>query len=665
MERRCYSFGRFRIDTGSRMLLHEDERVGIPPKTAEVLLALLESGGELIAREELMKVVWPDTFVEDNNLAKHIFLLRKTLGENEQGLPFIETVPKRGYRFVGQVNRDGSGGTRVIAYEEHARERIVIEEDGNVASSRMAWLAVFTALLVLCVPIGFFLKGRAPGADQWRSVLVLPFMISMDTDPLLASAFTQELAARLRTIPALRVASPLSAVDPREISSRLSIGTILSGRLDVSAGRLRVAAQLRSAEDSTVLWAEDVTDLEAGDLQPALARMASSVAVRLCGRLLPRERARLERRGSTNAEAYQAFLRGRAEMLRNSVDVEHAPSRAAALFETAVRLDPGFPDAWAGLARAQQAQFFAGTANRSLLASAIQSARRALSIDPENVVARDALVRIYHSTGQNEDMLREAKRVLEINADDPDAQSAAALAYFRTAMLDRAIVLYERYVAAYPDDEDAWYQLVHACLFAKAYERGIRHAQRLVILQRLSFPTYLLYANSGDMPHAVALARHSIATGQNAPTTAYFSSLVLRSAGLEEEARGAWARAAERMETRLLRADNERTRMFLGLIYARLHKIQAAREQLSRALVLSPQDPWVLFFASELYAVLGDRPAALDSLRESVGAGFLGLHYLDYYQQPPNGWYAYRQDPEFVQIRNGLARKIAELRTRY
>lgn len=665
MERRRYSFGQFRIDTASRILFAHDQRIAIPPKSAELLLALLETSGELAGKEKLIQLIWPDTFVGDTNLAKHIFLLRKTLGGDEHGRPFIETVPKRGYRFAGHVRREPLDDLPVMEYEEHAREQIVIEESGHFSSSRLPWLAMATALLVLCASIGLFVRGRAHGAGPWRSVLVLPFTISGQADLALSGAFTQEVAARLRNIPTLRVASPLSAVDPRDSSGRPATDTVLSGRIDLTGGQMRVAAQVRSSQDGTVLWAEAMTDRDGGDLQSALARMASSIAVRLCGQLLPRERARLERRGSTSAEAYQAYLRGRAEMLRNSVDVRQAPLRAAGFFETAVGADAGFADAWAGLARSQQAQFWAGTANRSFVATAIANAHRALSIDPENIAAREALIRIYHSTGQNEDMLREAKRSLEINPADPDAQSAAAMAYFRTGMLDRAMDLYERYVAAYPDDEEAWHQLVHACLFAKAYNRGLRHAEPLVARQRLLFPTYLLYANSGDMPHAVALARQSIQAGLGPPHTAYFSALVLYIAGLETEAHTAWLRAAAEMEDRLRRADNDRTRMFLGLMYARLKDSHAAREQVRRSLLLSPRDPWVLFFASELYAVLGDRTAALDSLRQSVSAGFLGLHYLDYYQQPPNGWYVYRQDPEFTQIRDGLARRIADLRTRY
>jgi tetratricopeptide (TPR) repeat protein len=297
--------------------------------------------------------------------------------------------------------------------------------------------------------------------------------------------------------------------------------------------------------------------------------------------------------------------------------------------------------------------------------AALQNARRALAIDPDNIAARAALVRIYHSTGQAEDMLREAKHALDIDPRDPDAQSAAGLAYFRTGMLDRAIDLYERYVAAYPDDADAWYQLVHACLFARQYDRGIRHAQPLLAVQRLAFPAFLLYANSGDLSRAVPLARQSAVPPPARTAAAYFAGQILDRAGLHAEAQAAWTAAAADAERQLAAADNERTRMFLALKYARLNRPDAARVQIARALALNAGDPWILFFASETYALLGDRSSAYESLRRSVGSGFLGIHYLDYYQHDPNGWHRYRNDAEFLAIRSGLERKIAELRARY
>lgn len=103
--RHLYEFGAFRLDADERLLLRAGEVVALAPKTFDVLLALVEQSGHLLEKEELLKTVWPDSFVEENNLADNISKLRKALGEGENGYKFIETVPKRGYRFVGDVRR--------------------------------------------------------------------------------------------------------------------------------------------------------------------------------------------------------------------------------------------------------------------------------------------------------------------------------------------------------------------------------------------------------------------------------------------------------------------------------------------------------------------------------------------------------------------------------
>jgi DNA-binding winged helix-turn-helix (wHTH) protein/Tfp pilus assembly protein PilF len=98
-----YEFADFRLDVEERLLLRADEVVPLPPKAFDVLLALIEQPGHLLEKEVLLKTVWPDTIVEENNLADNISRLRKTLGEGENGQKFIETVPRRGYRFVAEV----------------------------------------------------------------------------------------------------------------------------------------------------------------------------------------------------------------------------------------------------------------------------------------------------------------------------------------------------------------------------------------------------------------------------------------------------------------------------------------------------------------------------------------------------------------------------------
>lgn len=125
---RSYEFGPFRLDAEERQLFRDDAPVPLPPKVFETLVALVEHNGHILEKEELMKRVWPDTFVEENNLTKNISEIRKVLGEGQNGGRYIETVPKRGYRFVATVKKDWSEGAELIV-EEHTRTRVITEEE--------------------------------------------------------------------------------------------------------------------------------------------------------------------------------------------------------------------------------------------------------------------------------------------------------------------------------------------------------------------------------------------------------------------------------------------------------------------------------------------------------------------------------------------------------
>ena len=103
-----YEFGAYRLDAQSRMLFREGDHVALPPKVAELLVALVQAAGRALTREELLQRLWPDTVVEEGSLTSHISMLRKALGEGPNGLDFIETLPKRGYRFVASVKRAAS-----------------------------------------------------------------------------------------------------------------------------------------------------------------------------------------------------------------------------------------------------------------------------------------------------------------------------------------------------------------------------------------------------------------------------------------------------------------------------------------------------------------------------------------------------------------------------
>src|SRR5437667_9487222 len=102
-----YEFGPYRLEAATRRLLHDGESVALTPKALDVLVALIERRDRVVDKAELMTVVWPDSFVEEANLSQTIFVLRKTLGDDVNGRPFIDTVPRRGYRFAAEVRPEG------------------------------------------------------------------------------------------------------------------------------------------------------------------------------------------------------------------------------------------------------------------------------------------------------------------------------------------------------------------------------------------------------------------------------------------------------------------------------------------------------------------------------------------------------------------------------
>src|SRR5262249_29422683 len=126
--KRFYEFGRFRVNTAERLLFRDEEVVPLTPKVFDILLTLIESGGQVLSKESLMNRVWPDTFVEEGNLTQNISLLRKALGEGQNGNQYIETVARRGYRFVAPVREAGAGdGSSAGAIGTHAEGPRAIE----------------------------------------------------------------------------------------------------------------------------------------------------------------------------------------------------------------------------------------------------------------------------------------------------------------------------------------------------------------------------------------------------------------------------------------------------------------------------------------------------------------------------------------------------------
>src|SRR6185295_8032382 len=182
-----YEFGRFRLIGADRILLREGEPVALTPKVFDILLALVENGGRVVEKDDLMKRVWPNTFVEEGNLTQNISLLRKALGESPDGVQFIETVPRRGYRFVADTNKSwGENGSTVVPDTRSDPAVVVPIQDTTSQPARVKrtpFYALAAGLVVIGIIGVFYFTGRGTTAESSiGSIAVLPF-VDESADP--------------------------------------------------------------------------------------------------------------------------------------------------------------------------------------------------------------------------------------------------------------------------------------------------------------------------------------------------------------------------------------------------------------------------------------------------------------------------------------------------
>ncbi|HET6181704.1 MAG TPA: winged helix-turn-helix domain-containing protein [Candidatus Sulfotelmatobacter sp.] len=189
-------FGPFRVDLDQRLLLRQEQPVPLSPKAFDLLLALASRSGQVVLKDDLMKLLWPDTFVEESNLGQHVFQLRKALGDRTQDHSYIVTIPGRGYRFVQQVRIIApEDGTEDIVIQSRSRTHLVIDEDEKVSAARSDRPAVFPAFPS---PEQLSLPGRVSAGERprWRSAVVA--LLGAALGALVVWTF-------LRTVPTPRV----------------------------------------------------------------------------------------------------------------------------------------------------------------------------------------------------------------------------------------------------------------------------------------------------------------------------------------------------------------------------------------------------------------------------------------------------------------------------
>ena len=338
-----YEFGAYRLDVQSGMLFRDGDHVALPPKVAELLVALVQAAGRALTREELVQRLWPDTVVEEGSLTSHISLLRKALGEGPKAQDFIETLPKRGYRFVASVKRLASGA-----------------HDGGVA---------MTMLVVL--PFENFTAGER--YDYFSDGLTEEMITE------LARLSPERLGVIARTS-AMQFKSTTKSI--AQIGGELGVSHVLEGSVRRVEERMRITAQLIRVSDESHLWAQSY---ERGqhDVLEVQTEVARAVAREIQIKLTPHEQRRLDpnKTRSINSQAHELYLRGRHFWYKRT---EEGIRKSIACFEEALQYDPSFAAAYDGISDAHTMLACRGiTPALESFHKAKAAARQAVRLQPE------------------------------------------------------------------------------------------------------------------------------------------------------------------------------------------------------------------------------------------------------------------------------------------
>jgi DNA-binding winged helix-turn-helix (wHTH) protein/TolB-like protein len=352
--RTIYEFGEFTLESGQRRLLRRDsgEPIALTAKAFDALLHLIEHRGETVAKDKLLDAVWPGVVVEENSLTQIVSTLRQVLGETRAENRYIATVPRKGYRFVGEVSERTAS----------ARPAVPATALGPVAAGSMRFLRplwVSAAALVLLVATGTYFVQRArnghssPAAMQ--TVAVLPFkpLLATERDESLELGMTESMIASLGAHAGLTI-SPLSSVrrfgsieqDPVAAGRALHAESVLDGSLQHHGDQLRVSVRLLRVADGGQLWAHQFEGNVAG-IFGVQEQISAKVAEALSARSSATNDASPEVGGTKDSGAYLLYASGRYALARTT---EPSLVLGIGYFERAIERDPQFALAHVGLA---------------------------------------------------------------------------------------------------------------------------------------------------------------------------------------------------------------------------------------------------------------------------------------------------------------------------
>jgi DNA-binding winged helix-turn-helix (wHTH) protein/TolB-like protein/tetratricopeptide (TPR) repeat protein len=527
-----YRFEGFQLDPTRRLLLKEGRAVQLTPKTLDTLLVLVRHRGRVMEKDELMQAIWPDTVVEETNLAHNISALRKIFGQKGEENRFIITVPARGYSFVAEVQQESLAPVEkeqglLVAPQPPpesasppAAPLLPAPPPSQVVAKRhlsIPWRMVvgWVVIVGVAAAVGLMWKlGPAPGKPI-RSVAVLPFkpLVADSRDEVLEMGIADTLITHLNNLKQITV-RPISAVrrytaldqDAVAAGHELDVQAVLEGNIQKADGKIRVTARLVRIADGKPLWTRQFDEQWTN-----IFAVQDAISQRVAGDLVGELTGELERNYTTDPEAYQLFLMGRYHWNKRSGE---GIRKSLEFFQQAIAKDPEYALAYAGLADAYATLgSYRLALPREVLPLAQEAAAKALQLDGHLAEAHASMGKIltdytweweraekelrlaielkpnYANThqwyaillahlGRFDEAIAEAKRAVELDYFSPVMSTQLGSVLYRARQYDEAITTLRKTVDLEPNFVTAHAYLGLCYLMRGSYDEARAEFQR-------------------------------------------------------------------------------------------------------------------------------------------------------------------------------------------
>ena len=480
LRKHLFVFGEYRLDVTEHLLYKQSgEVVPLKPKAVETLELLVIERGRLLTKAELLKRLWPDVAVDESNLSQNIYLLRKVLGSTADGQNYIETVPRRGYRFLAEVD------------EIYGDESEAGEEPDYVTAS---------------VP-----ERHAP----IDSLAVLPMSNESD-DPnieYLSDGITESIINRLSQLPQLKVMARSTVfqyksrtIVPQKAARDLGVRAIVTGRVMQLGQRLIVRTELVDAVTGWQLWG-DQFDRASADILEIQETIAHEISSKLQLKLTGEDRKRLTKRYTESTEAYHLFIKGRYHLNKRLTE---SIQRAIEYFQQAIDVDPAYAPAYVGLADCYPLLSLYGALEpRDAYPKAEAAARRALEIDDALAEAHNSLgvIKLFYEWDWD-GAEQSFQQAIELNSGYADAYQRYGMLLVARGRFDEATVEFDHAQALDPLSLITKTISGYAFYYARRYEEAAERFQEVIEMDRnysmAHFRLGLTYAQQRRFDEALA-----------------------------------------------------------------------------------------------------------------------------------------------------------------